>query len=183
VASNNVHPQGVPRFARLNAVGALVEESLNVRLYVLLHRGPDLAGEVALGALPAGLARHSVVAGDHQLVHLPVQLEVHRRLCAAHLASFPSLPWLLHRTAALLIRRLPHLNGIREVATLTATTVATTTSHPRRRLDKGLAWLRVVLLVHVSSQRVPRLQDLRTESALVDNGGDVGLNVLLHRVL
>ena len=24
MASNNVHPQGVPRFARLNAVGALV---------------------------------------------------------------------------------------------------------------------------------------------------------------
>ena len=102
MASNNVHPQGIPRFARLNAVWALVEESL----YVLLHRGPDLAGEVALGALPAGLARHSVVAGDHQLVHLPVQLEVHRCLCAAHLASFPSLPWLLHGTATLLIRRL-----------------------------------------------------------------------------
>ena len=103
MASYNVHPQGVPRFARLDAVGALVEEALDVRLYVLLHSGPDLAGEVALGALPAGLARHSVVAGDHQLVHLPVELEVHRRLCAAHLASFPSLPWLLQRTAALLI--------------------------------------------------------------------------------
>ena len=63
MASNNVHPQGVPRFARLDAVGALVEEALDVRLYVLLHSGPDLAGEVALGALPAGLARHSVVAG------------------------------------------------------------------------------------------------------------------------
>ena len=69
---------------------------------------------------------------------------------------------------------------MREVATLTAITVATTASHPRRRFDNGLTRLRVVLLVHVSSQRVPRLQDLRTESALVDDGGDVGLNVLLH---
>ena len=70
MASYNVHPQGVPRFARLDAVWALVEEALDVRLYVLLHSGPDLAGEVALGALPAGLARHSVVAGNHQLVPL-----------------------------------------------------------------------------------------------------------------
>ena len=72
MASYNVHPQGVPRFACFDAVWALVEEALDVRLYVLLHSGPHLAGEVALGALPAGLARHSVVAGDHQLVHLPV---------------------------------------------------------------------------------------------------------------
>ena len=103
MASYNVHPQGVPRFARLDAVWALVEEALDVRLYVLLHSRPDLAGEVALGALPAGLARHGVVAGDHQLVHLPVQLHVHGSLCVPHLTSFSPLAW-LHLTVALLIR-------------------------------------------------------------------------------
>ena len=40
-----------------------------------------------------------------------------------------------------------------------------------------------MLLVHVSSQSIPRLQYLWAESALVDDGGDVGLDVLLHRVL
>ena len=103
VASYNVHPQGVPRFARLDAIWALVEEALDVGLYVLLHCRPHLAGEVALGALPAGLARHGVVAGDHQLVDLPVQLHVHRCLRVPHLAPLSPLSW-LHRTVTLWIR-------------------------------------------------------------------------------
>ena len=106
MASYNVHPQGVPRFARLDAVWALVEEALDVRLYVLLHRRPHLAGEVALGALPAGLARHGVVAGDHQLVDLPVQLHVHRCLRVPHLAPLSPLSWLHLLTVTLLIRHL-----------------------------------------------------------------------------
>ena len=105
MASNNVHPQGVPRFAGFDAVWALVEEALDVRLYVLLHRRPHLAGEVALGALPAGLARHGVVAGDHELVDLPVQLHVHWCLRVPHLAPLSPLPW-LHLTVTLLIRYL-----------------------------------------------------------------------------
>ena len=40
-----------------------------------------------------------------------------------------------------------------------------------------------MLLVHVSSQSIPGLEYLWAESALVDDGGDVGLDVLLHRVL
>ena len=106
MASYNVHPQGVPRFARLDAVWALVEEALDVRLYVLLHRRPHLAGEVALGALPAGLARHRIVTGDHQLVHLPVQLHVHRCLRVPHLAPLSPLSWLHLLTVTLLIRYL-----------------------------------------------------------------------------
>ena len=50
-------------------------------------------------------------------------------------------------------------------------------SHPLRRLHHR-PWL--VLLDHVSSQGVPRLEDLVALSALVDNTGNVGLNVLLH---
>ena len=106
VASDYVHPQCISRLAGFDAVGALVEEALDVRLYVLLHRRPHLAGEVALGALPAGLARHGVVAGDHELVDLPVQLHVHRCLRVPHLASLSPLSWLHLLTVALLIRYL-----------------------------------------------------------------------------
>ena len=51
------------------------------------------------------------------------------------------------------------------------------TAHPLRSLAVHF-WL--VLLDHVSSQGVPRLEDLVALSALVDNTGNVGLNVLLH---
>ena len=51
------------------------------------------------------------------------------------------------------------------------------TAHPLWSLAVHF-WL--VLLDHVSSQRVPRLQDLVALSALVDNTGNVGLDVLLH---
>ena len=37
-----------------------------------------------------------------------------------------------------------------------------------------------MLLDHVRSQGVPRLEDLVTLSALVDNTGNMGLDVLLH---
>ena len=48
--------------------------------------------------------------------------------------------------------------------------------HPLRRLHHF--WL--VLLDHVRSQGIPRLEDLVTLSALVDNTGNVRLNVLFH---
>ena len=37
-----------------------------------------------------------------------------------------------------------------------------------------------MLLDHVRSQGVPRLEDLVTLSALVDNTGNMGLDVLFH---
>ena len=66
--------QSIPSLASLHAVGTLVREAREVGLYVLLHRVPELAGEVALGALPDGLADDGVVGGDEQLGHLLLQL-------------------------------------------------------------------------------------------------------------
>ena len=66
--------QSIPSLASLHAVGTLVRETREVGLYVLLHRVPELAGEVALGALPDGLADDGVVGGDEQLGHLLLQL-------------------------------------------------------------------------------------------------------------
>ena len=75
MASDHVDSQCIARLAGLDAVGALVEESLDVGLNVLLHCRPDLAGEVTLRALPAGLPCYRVVARDHQLVHLQTQIQ------------------------------------------------------------------------------------------------------------
>ena len=43
-------------------------------LDVLLHSVAHLGGEVALGALPDGLANDGVVGGDQQLGHRRLQL-------------------------------------------------------------------------------------------------------------
>ena len=74
MSSHHMSSQSIPSLASLHAVGTLVREAREVGLYVLLHRVPELAGEVALGALPDGLAHHRVVGGDEQLGHLLLQL-------------------------------------------------------------------------------------------------------------
>ena len=74
MSSHHVSSQSIPSLASLHAVGTLVRETREVGLYVLLHRVPELAGEVALGALPDGLADHRVVGGDQQLGDRLLQL-------------------------------------------------------------------------------------------------------------
>ena len=66
--------QSIPSLASLHAVGTLVREAREVGLYVLLHRVPELARKVALGALPDGLADDGVVGGDEQLGDRLLQL-------------------------------------------------------------------------------------------------------------
>ena len=87
-----VHSQGVARFASFLAHRTGVGETTDVRFNVLLHSRPDLGGEMALGTLPRGFPDGGVVVGDHQLRHLPVQLEVHLSWhLANHLGSL--FPW------------------------------------------------------------------------------------------
>ena len=74
MSSHHVSSQSIPSLASLHAMGTLVREAGEVSLYVLLHRVPELAREVALGALPDGLADDGVVRGDEQLGHLLLQL-------------------------------------------------------------------------------------------------------------
>ena len=74
MSSHHVSSQSIPSLASLHAVGTLVRETREVGLYVLLHRVPELAGEVALGALPDGLADDGVVGGDEQLGDRLLQL-------------------------------------------------------------------------------------------------------------
>ena len=187
VSAHRVHAQSVPSLASLLAVRTLVDEAGDVRLDVLLHSGPDLRGEVALGALPRGFADGGVVVGDHQLRHLPVQLQVHLgRHLADHLSSL--LPWTILLLLCLLWLELHpsssttsshwSLGTLRAVAWTRIVALVATTAHPLWSLAAVHFWL--VLLDHVSSQGVSRLQDLIALSALVDNTGNVGLDVLLH---
>ena len=74
VRSHDVCPQSVPRLAGLLTGWTLVGEAGQVGLDVLLHSVPHLAGEVALGALPDGLADDGVVGGDEQLGDRLLQL-------------------------------------------------------------------------------------------------------------
>lgn len=52
-------------------------------------------------------------------------------------------------------------------------------SHPRRRLNS----FRLVLLNHMRSKRVTSLKYLRTLDTLMDNTGDVSLNMLFDSKL
>ena len=141
---------------------------------------------MALGTLPRSFADGGVVVGDHQLGHLPVQLQVHLgRHLADHLSSL--LPWTILLLLCLLWLELHpsssttsshwSLGTLRAVAWTRVVALIATTAHPLRSLAVHF-WL--VLLDHVRSQGIPRLEDLVTLSALVDNTGNMGLNVLLH---
>ena len=74
VRSHHVSAKGVPCLAGLLAGRTLVGETSQVGLDVLLHCVAHLGGEVALGALPDGLADHRVVGGDQQLGDRLLQL-------------------------------------------------------------------------------------------------------------
>ena len=188
VRSHRVDAQSVPSLASLLAVRALVDEPCDMCLNVLFHSRSDLGGEVTLGALPRGFADGGVVVGDHQLGHLPVQLQVHLSWhLADHLGSlFPRpillllLLWLeLHppSSSSSSSSTSSHWTLRNRAMTWAGVVALGVSSHPLRRLHHR-PWL--VLLDHVSSQGVPRLEDLVALSALVDNTGNVGLNVLLH---
>ena len=74
MCSHHVSAKGVPCLAGLLAGRTLVGETSQVGLDVLLHCVAHLGGEVALGALPDGLADDGVVGGDEQLGDRLLQL-------------------------------------------------------------------------------------------------------------
>ena len=139
---------------------------------------------MALCTLPRSFSDGGVVVGDHQLRHLPVQLEVHLSWhLANHLRSLFPWPVLLLLLLLLLWLELHPPTSTSSHWTLRSRAMAwagvvalVVASHPLRRLHHF--WL--VLLDHVRSQGIPRFEDLVTLSALVDNTGNMGLNVLLH---